>query len=93
MACSIDQTATALGCIANDPAQAIPDILAWAVSVGGGLAFLMFLYGAFVLITAGPDPQKVDQGKSIITSAISGLLFIILSVVLLRVIGVDILGI
>lgn len=84
-------TPTALGCIPNQPAEAIKLILPWAIRLGTGLAFLLFLYGAFTLITAGSDPQKVDTGKSIITSAAAGLIFIILSVILLRVIGIDIL--
>ena len=84
-------TPTALGCIPNEPAAAIAKILPWAIRLGTGLAFLLFLYGAFTLITAGSDPQKVDTGKSIITSAAAGLIFIILSMLLLRVIGVDIL--
>lgn len=84
-------TPTALGCIPNQPAAAIAKILPWAIRLGTGLAFLLFLYGAFTLITAGSDPQKVDTGKSIITSAAAGLIFIILSVILLRVIGIDIL--
>lgn len=84
-------TPTALGCIPNQPAAAIAKILPWAIGLGTGLAFLLFLYGAFTLITAGSDPQKVDSGKSVITSAASGLIFIILSILLLRVIGIDIL--
>ena len=89
--CLDTETATALGCIPNNPAAAIPKIVNWAVGVGGGIAFLMLLYGAFTLITAGSSPEKVQEGKSIIGSAVSGLFFIILSVVLLRIIGVDIL--
>ena len=85
-------TPTALGCIPNNPKQAIPLILNWAVGIGTGLGFLLLIYGAFTLITAGPNPENVDKGKSIITSAVSGLLFIILSVVLLKIIGISILG-
>ena len=84
-------TPTALGCIPNEPAAAIKLILPWAIKLGTGLAFLLFLYGASTLTPAGSDPQKVDTGKSIITSATAGLIFIILSMLLLRVIGVDIL--
>ena len=92
MACADTQTATALGCIPNDPADAIPLIVNWAIGVGGGIAFLMLLYGAFTLITAGGNPEKVQEGKSIISSAVGGLFFIILSVVLLKIIGISILG-
>lgn len=84
-------TPTALGCIPNEPAQAIPLILKWAIGVGGGLAFLLMLYGAFTLVTAAGNPEHVDKGKSIVTSAVAGLLFIIFSVVLLRIIGIEIL--
>ena len=43
-----------------------------------------------IVISAG-DPEKMQAGKEMITSAVSGLLIIIFAVFILRVIGVDIL--
>lgn len=87
-----DNTWTALGCIPNDPAEFVAWILARAVGVGGGIAFLLMLWGGFQIITSSGDPQKLNDGKDILVSAVAGLLFIIFSLFLLRIVGVDILG-
>ena len=85
---------TGLGCIPTDPEKLVVDfILKNAVGIGGGLAFLLFLGGGFTLLTSAGDPEKINKGKEVITAAISGLLFIIFSVYLLKVIGYDILQI
>lgn len=52
---------------------------------------MLSLWGAITIILASGNPEKINEGKEIITSAITGLLFIILSIFLLRLIGVDIL--
>ena len=84
---------TALGCIPVNDTQAL---VTWFfrnfMGIAGGIALLLMIYGAFQIITSGGDPEKVSNGKSFITSAISGLLFMIFSLFLLRFIGVDILG-
>jgi len=84
---------TALGCLPSEPSALALWVLTWAVRTGGGLAFLLSLWGAITIILAGGDPEKINQGKQIITAAISGLIFIILSIFLLRLIGYDILKI
>jgi len=53
----------------------------------------LILYASFIFITSQGDKYKVIAGKELLTAAIAGLVFLILSVFLLRVIGVDILGI
>ena len=84
---------TALGCIPVNDTQSFVD---WFfrnfVGIAGGIALLLMLYGSFKLVTSGGDPEKVKEGRSFITSAISGLLFMIFSLFLLRFIGVDVLG-
>lgn len=82
---------TALGCIPTDTAPFVNYILARAVSIGGGIAFLIMLFGAFTLITSAGNPENVQKGKDILTSALTGLLFIIFAIFLLKFIGVDIL--
>ena len=84
---------TALGYIPTDPAELVKWILGWSIAIGGGLAVLLSLWGGGTIILAGGNPEKINEGKEIITSAISGILFILFSVFLLRFIGVDILGI
>jgi type IV secretion system pilin len=82
---------TAIGCLPTNVQPFVNFILTRGISIGAGLAFMLMLYGAFVLITSAGNPENTKKGKEIITSAIIGLLFIIFSVFLLKVIGLDIL--
>ncbi|MEK7166351.1 MAG: pilin [Patescibacteria group bacterium] len=83
---------TPFGCIETNPQLFIQKILQIAIGLAGGIAFLMILYGSFVTMTSSGNPEKLTEGKEIITSAIAGLLLIVFSAVILRIIGVDILG-
>jgi len=89
--CSSDKISTVLGCIPSDPATFAFWILQQAVIMGSGIAFLLSLFGGISIILASGDPEKINQGKQIISSAVSGFLFIFFSVLLLRLIGYDIL--
>jgi hypothetical protein len=61
--------------------------------IGGGVALLIILAGSFILSASQGDPKKTSEAKEMITSAIIGLVFIILSVSILQLIGVQILRI
>lgn len=84
---------TALGNIPTEPAALVKWILCNAVALGGGIAFLLSVWGGLTIMLAAGNPEKINEGKEIIGSAITGLLFIIFSVFLLRLIGVNILKI
>ena len=92
-ACLDKQVDTALGCVPTDASAFVTWFLGWAAGIGGGIALLFIIYGGFLVITSKGDPQKVQAGKSMLTSAISGLLFIIFSLFILKLIGVKILDI
>lgn len=85
---------TALGCI---PASDLNDFVGWllknVIFVASGIAFLLMAFGALQIITSAGSPDKMKAGSELITSALSGLLLIILSLFLLKLIGVDILQI
>lgn len=85
--------ATSLGCVPTVPEELASGILDVAIKVGGGIAFIFLLMGAFHLITSGGDPEHVQHAKDQITAAITGLLLIVFSVVILRIAGIDVLGI
>jgi hypothetical protein len=93
--CGTDEIDTALGCISTNVESGgfVGSILQLAIGLGGGIALLLILYGTFIVTTSAGNPDKLNQGKEVIGSAISGLLFIILSIVLLNLIGVKILAI
>lgn len=84
---------TAIGCLPTETGPFINLLLIRSVSIGAGFAFLLILSGSFTLITSAGNPDSLKKGKEIITSAIIGLLFIIFSIFILKLIGVDILNI
>ena len=88
-----DKDWTVLGCIPTNAGGFIQIILQTAVKVIGGIAFLAFLYGGFTLLTSGGDVTKISKGKTIVTSAVVGLLMIIFAVFILRLVGYEILKI
>lgn len=91
-ACSDKQIESAIGCITFFPPSAFAVyLLRFAIGIGGGIAFLLMIVGVFQIITSGGNPDKLKAGQELITSAIMGLLMIIFSVFLLRLIGVQIL--
>ncbi|OGY24679.1 MAG: hypothetical protein A2Y57_00345 [Candidatus Woykebacteria bacterium RBG_13_40_7b] len=91
-ACPEGKVDTALGCFETDPKLLASQILKWAIGVGGAVAFILMIFGSYKLIFSAGDPEALQEGRSVITSAIIGLLVIVLSVFILRVVGIDILG-
>ena len=85
---------TAIGCIRvlDSPEAFLSDILKWAVGIGGGIAFLLILYAGFMIMTASGSPERLKAGQELLTSAISGLILLVLSIFVLKFIGIDILG-
>lgn len=84
---------TALGCIPTDKWEEILKkyVFEMGIGIAGAIAFLYFLYGTFLILTSAGNPEKIEEGKQIMTSSLTGLLLIIFSVLLLKIIGVDIL--
>lgn len=83
---------TAIGCISTDPVGLVKDFFKLAVGIGGGIALLLMIAGAFQMIASAGNPESIKEGKERFTNAIIGLLFVVFSILLLRIIGVDILG-
>lgn len=84
---------TAVGCISTDPQGFIGSVLKVGIGIGGGIAFLLILFGGFQILTSAGNPEQMNAGRELVTSAIAGLLLIIFSIFLLRLIGYNILGI
>lgn len=93
---------TQVGCILTDvgdftnsenQGNAINFILRAIFNVSGGIAFLYLIYGAYVVMSARGDPVRLNQGRSIIFGAIFGLIFVVLSTLILNLVGGGILRI
>lgn len=84
---------TAIGCIPTDPLALVEAVVKFGTAIGGGIALLLMIAGALQMITSGGDQNKLQGAREQFTNAVIGLLFIIFSILLLQVIGVDILSI
>lgn len=84
---------TAIGCIHTNPVEFTRDVLKFAIGIGGGLAFLMMLLGAYQMLTSAGNPDSLKAGQDRLTNAIIGLLFVIFSVLLMQIIGAGVLNI
>jgi hypothetical protein len=90
---------TAVGCIGGGSGDStggklgdfIQSFLQIGIGAGGGIAFLLILFSGFQTMMSAGNPEKLHEAKELMTAAISGLLLIIFSVFLLKLIGVDIL--
>jgi hypothetical protein len=86
-----DGILTAIGCIPTEPKAFIQKFLGVALAASGGLALLLMIAGSFKVITAQGNPDSLKAGREQFTAALIGLVFIIFSVLIMRIIGVQIL--
>ena len=91
MNCAANQIATDFGCFANDPVGFVQQFYGVGLGFVGGVALLALIYGGFVIMNSHGDPGKVNNGKSYIYYAISGLLLAIFGYVFIQTVIVDIL--
>ena len=83
---------TAIGIINTSPAGFVKSVFGLVLGLSGGLALLLIIYSGFQLIESRGNPEKLEAAREQLTSAIIGLLFIIFSLVIIQMIGVDILN-
>lgn len=82
---------TAFGCIDATPQGLFTVFFRIGIGIAGGIAFLLIMFGGFQIMTSAGNPEQLNEGKELVSSAIAGLLMVIFSVFLLQVIGVQIL--
>lgn len=83
---------TALGCLPfkSDQNQFTSALLGFLAGVSGAIALVIMLIATFQIMTGGDNAEQVKKGKELFTGAIMGLVFIIFSVTLLKIIAGDI---
>lgn len=85
---------TGVGCVnISDESSFIQNLLGLGVSLGGGLSLLCLMYASFTFQRSAGNPEAIKKSRELITSCIMGLLLIIFSVFILRLIGYTILRI
>jgi len=85
---------TGMGCLPLDLNTLISSfILSTGIGIGGIFALLCIIYSAFMMQSSQGNPEKLKKAQEMITSCIMGLMLIIFSVLIMKIIGVNILRI
>jgi len=85
---------TAIGCVYGNLSKFIVNnIFSWGVGLGGVIALFCIVFSAISLQTSQGNPEKIKKAQENLTACILGLILIIFSIFILRLIGVDILKI
>ena len=92
LACGSEEVETGIGCVPTSASGLANFLVRLIVGIAGGVALLLLIIGGAQFIASSGDPDSLDEAKEKITAAVSGILLIIFSLLVLKVIGVDILG-
>ncbi len=84
---------TAVGQIDVTPQGFINSIFRFVLLVAAFGGIVIIVYAGYIFMISRGDKEKLSAARDTLTSAIVGLLFIVLSIVILEIIGVDILRI
>jgi len=71
----------------SDVGSFMDSVIAIAVPLSVICVFVLLAFAAYQLMTSQGDPDKLKQGKEVITNAIVGFLFILMSVAILLLIS------
>lgn len=84
---------TAIGCIPITSVGALTTFfLRWGIGISGGVAFLSMIYAGFLIMSSAGDPKRLQTGQELVTSSVSGIILLVFSIFILRLVGVNILG-
>jgi len=86
---------SALGCVYINNMKTFieKNVFGFGLGLGGIAALFCIIYSAFMIQTSQGNTDRVKKAQQLLTSCITGLILIIFSVFILRIIGVNILGI
>ncbi len=85
---------TAIGCVDFKMETFFRETLfGFGIGLAGVISLFCIIYSAFMLQTSSGNPERIKKAQEMLTSCIMGLMLIIFSIFILRIIGVDILKI
>jgi hypothetical protein len=68
---------------ANDTSKSLAELIAGVIDfvlpIVGGIIMLMVIYGGFLYITSGGDPEKVGKAKKTLMWAVLAVILIVIS--------------
>lgn len=71
----------------DDFSQIIENVLLWALEISGSIALFMLIVGGVMYITSAGDEQKVATAKKIFNFTVIGLILILLSYSIIKVLS------
>lgn len=78
----------------SDLGDLFKNVVSYALGFAGIVLFILLIIGGFKFITSGGDPKAVEGARKTLTSAIAGLVIIIISFLILvlitKITGVDV---
>lgn len=84
---------TAIGCVPiSDLNSFAAFFLRWGLGIAGGIGILFLVYASFMVMTSQGDPKRLQVGRELLMSAVSGIILLALSVFIFRIIGINLLG-
>ena len=84
---------TAIGNInTKSPSSIISIILSALLGIGGLLAIFLIIRSGYKLMFSQGNPEQVQAARDELVAAIVGLMFIVLSLILIQFLGLDLLG-
>jgi hypothetical protein len=84
---------TGIGNLSGNPGVLASRLLAIGIAMAGGVALIVMIVAVYKIITSRGNPESLQNGRDLFTSAVIGLLFIIFAIFILQFIGRDIIGI
>ena len=91
--CGTGYIDTALGCLPYERTEFVMALLRLLTGIAGLIALSVMLFATIQIMTASGDSKKLQSGRDLFSSALAGLLFLIFSVSILRLVGFNILKI
>jgi len=83
---------TAIGCFPSTPEGIATAVLRIVMGISGLVALVVIIASIVTIMTSADNPEKVKESYSKITYAVVGLVLIVLSIFILRFIGIKILN-
>lgn len=90
---TVSGTQTDFGCIPYDPGLFVQKFYGIGLGFIGATALLVIIYGAYLLMTSGGNPEQIKSGKNAIMYSVIGILLAVFGFVFIQVVTGDILRI
>jgi len=85
---------SAIGCIPiNEVEGFVSLLLPFGIGLAGGIAILLIVVGGLRIMSSSGNPEGIKSGKDLAFAGMSGLLLLLFSVFVYRLLAVDILRI